>query len=181
MSDPLITIEAVADFDTRFARALKDAGEKAKDLRVPLNLIRASWFRSNNAIFALSGRGQYDDLSEKYKVFKQKEAGFIYPILKFGGDLASSITNPSDVNAIGKVVVSTGLLSSTQTLLVGTKVPYGVYHQSTKDRKVIPRRPFLFAGAEQVAPSPINKRIEIWITILEEWVTQVTGKVGSKK
>ena len=57
MDDPLITIEAVADFDTRFAKALKDAGEKAKDLRVPLNLIRASWFRSNNAIFSLAGKG----------------------------------------------------------------------------------------------------------------------------
>jgi len=175
MSESMISIQALADFDKKFAKALKDAGKKVQDLRVPLNLIRASWFRSNNAIFSLSGPGQYKDLSEKYKVLKQKDAGFIYPILKRSGDLARSITNPSDENAIGKV------LKDNQTLLVGTKVPYGVYHQSTKPRTVMPRRPFLFASAEQVAPSKINERIGSWTTIIEDWVAQVTSGVGGKK
>jgi phage gpG-like protein len=173
VSEPLITIKAAADLDGRFKRALREAGNKIGDLSVPLSSIRASWYRSNNAIFALKSAGKYDDLSEAYKKAKQKQVGFVYPILERSGLLKSSITDPTHKDAIGRIT------SNKQGLEVGTKVPYGIFHQMGTVK--MPQRQFLFAGAEQVAPDAINKRLAIWTQIIEDWVAQVTAPVGELK
>jgi len=171
VSEPLITIESAADLDGRFKAALRKAGKEVQDLTVPLSSIRASWFRSNNAIFALKSAGKYDDLSDIYKEQKQKKVGFIYPILQSSGRLKKSITDPSNGEAIGKIE------SDKQTLSLGTKVPYGIFHQMGTVK--MPQREFVFAGAEQVAPDEINKRVEIWTQIISDWVNQVNSQVGA--
>jgi phage gpG-like protein len=170
VTEPLITYEAAADLDGKFKAALRKAGKEIQDLRVPLSSIRASWYRSNNAIFSLKGPGKYDDLTDLYKQQKQKNRGFVYPILRSSGRLEKSITDPSNGEAIGKIE------SDRQTLTLGTRVPYGAFHQYGTSKMA--QREFLFAGAEQVAPDIINKRIEIWITIIGDWVDQVNSQVG---
>jgi phage gpG-like protein len=63
-----------------------------------------------------------------------KEAQFPgMPILQRTGDLYSSLTNPSDANAVHR--------EERKVLTLGTRVPYAIYHQSPAPRKRLPRRP----------------------------------------
>ncbi len=134
------------------SKALKSAQSNALDLRVPLTLIGRSMFKfSQLEIFNLSGKGQYQDLSPAYKKRKQKKFGFIYPILKAKGRLQASLTelgNPENYFAF----------PNARTVEWGTKVPYGVYHQSEAPRKKLPRRPFLLVT---------DARLRAWKTTLK--------------
>lgn len=114
------------------------AREQALDWRAPFTLIGRGLFRwSKLEIFNLVGKGKYQDLSRKYKKFKQRTLHFTYPILRGKtGDLESSLTQQGDVKNIFR-------FPDTQTMEWGTRVPYGIYHQSDQPRSVMPRRPFL--------------------------------------
>ncbi len=186
-------MEIIYAFDpnSEFQKTLQRAAEKIGDLRVPLGLIAQSWFKSNRSIFDLNRKsaGRYKDLSTKpffafwekdkslrkyyeggYKEYKQAKYGRIYPVLYATGRLARSITDPEDSEAIN-------IITNRNTLLLGTKVPYGVYHQSQQTRSKIPYRPFLFVGVEQIAPHDIKQnRLKIWMKILETHMGQVLDK-----
>jgi phage gpG-like protein len=159
------------DPDGSFRRAITLASQAVGDLTVPFNLIAKNWYQSNKAIFSLSGPGKYKDLSEKYKATKKRKWGFVYPILKASGTLESSITDPSDGNAINLVI-------NGNILELGTRVGYGVYHQSLAPRTVMPFRPFLFIGAEDQAPASLNTRRDAWVAILSSYVDQVLKQKG---
>lgn len=159
------------DPDKQFQQAIKDALSKVNDLTVPFTLMTKSWFQSNKAIFALKGPGKYTDLSPNYKKQKQKAVGFIYPILKRNGALEASLTQGGDSNAISYIINKT-------TLVLGTKVPYAAKHQFGEG---VPRRPFMFIGAEQTAPEEINRRRDAWIAILQDYVMQVSQGFGTPK
>lgn len=178
------------DPDQKFSKAVQEAASQVSDLRIPLGLIATSWFQSNKAIFALSGPGQYQDLSSKpffawwergdlrrrfaggYKEFKNAVLGFTYPIFRGKtGALEASITNKNAPGAIATI-------ANQNTVILGTSIPYAIYHQSSAPRKKIPFRPIVMIGSEQTAPPELNQRREIWIEILKNYVLQVSKKIG---
>jgi phage gpG-like protein len=163
------------DNDRTFRRAIKAASEKISDLTIPLTLISQDWYRSERAIFKLKGPGQYPDLSPGYKAFKASKVGFVYPILKRTGRLAQSLTDPTSSKAINQII-------NKDTLIIGTKVKYGVFHQSDRPRRKIPLRKFLFIGPESgFAMSPQKGRLQRWLGILSGFVDESTSDVGEYK
>lgn len=148
-----------------FNAAIARAKAVTDDLRIPLTLIAKRWFKGNQAIFQLAGTGKYDDLAESYKKRKQAKWGFTYPILKASGALERSITQATDSNAVSEII-------NKDTLLLGTRIEYGIYHQSRDARSRLPRRPFLFVGDEPFAPNESRKNPEIWLNILNDFVVQ---------
>ena len=156
------------DQDSEFRKTLEDVYNRTGDLTIPLTLIAKSWYKGNRSIFVLKGPGRYIDLTEKYKRRKKSKWGFVYPILKASGRLAESITDPSSADAIHYIV-------NKNTLVLGTSVPYAIYHQSQEPRTRMPYRPFLFVGVEQIAPNDIkNNRLKTWFQILDSYLTQRT-------
>ncbi len=149
--------------------AIKAALKEVNDLTIPFTLIAKDWFKSNRAIFALSGPGKYVDLTEKYKKHKLKAVGFVYPILKRTGILEQSIVDAGDTNSIN-------LILNNRTLLLGTKVPYAGYHQF--GTKHLPIRPIIFTDGEQSASNDDFNRSSAWVQIINNYVIQVTAKIG---
>ncbi len=154
--------------DKAFTAKLKQLAKKSSDLTIPLTLISKDFYKSEKSIFLLKGPGKYKDLSDVYKKRKQKAVGFIYPILKRSGALEKSVTSPSDRSSINQIV-------NKNTLIIGTKTPYGVFHQSDSPRSKIPLRKFLFIGPEaiQFATSATKGRLERWIGILDGFMQSV--------
>lgn len=154
------------DKDSSFQRKLQQVFKATGDLTIPLTLMAREWYRGNRSIFALKGPGRYTDLDPDYKKDKQNDVGFVYPILKRSGRLSWSITIPYNSDAINYIV-------NKNTLVLGTRVPYAVYHQSNQPRKKMPYRPFLFVGVEQIAPHDIQQnRLKNWLKILDNYFTQ---------
>ncbi len=80
------------------------------------------------------GGQRWQELSAEYAGWK--EAHFPgKPILQRTGDLEKSLTSAKDPNAV--------YVAARKTLTLGSKVPYGIYHQSPKPRTVLPRRPMI--------------------------------------
>jgi phage gpG-like protein len=164
------------DPQKKLSQILRDASKQVQDLTLPLNLIAQQWFKSNNAIFALKGPGKYTpfqgrkDKDGKTRYQKQKIAdhGFDYPLLLAGGRLMRSITDPKDTSSVNQII-------NKNSLVVGTSVEYAIYHQSKAARSVIPRRPMILFGNEQVAPGSLNIRISQWQKILYDYVGDVLG------
>lgn len=149
----------------KFKRAL----EEIDDLRIPLSLIRESWFAGNGSIFAISGPGKWADLTPGYKKAKKRDKGFIYPILFRDGTLKSALTRPGDVNSISK-------LTGKKTLDLGVvdNVIFNSLNNGT--RTGMKKRPFILLGVEQTAPSALNTRVQLWTRLLQDYIEQKTGE-----
>lgn len=145
--------------DIEFANQINAAANKIGDLRIPLKLIAKDWRKSNRAQFSLKGSGQYKPLSKRYQVRKRIIFGD-KPILVATGRLAGSVIDSGNSDSI--------LHITKNTLIMGTRTPYGIYHQSDAPRRIIPLRKFLFIGPEapRTAPSAITGRLQRWISIL---------------
>lgn len=146
--------------DLRFKAALEEAASKVDDLRFAFQEIQRDWFKSNRSIFTLKGSGLYPPLSPEYQAQKQRKYPNA-PIMVASGRLRDSLTgrpNSDSIVRIGKL-----------TMILGTRVPYGIFHQSDEPRSVIPLRKILFLGAEapQTAPSQITGRTERFLRIIE--------------
>jgi hypothetical protein len=117
---------------------MNKAGEEVKDLTPVLLTIMQDWYKDNEEIFITTdGPGQYEDLSPEYFEYKESNAPQgAYPILEFDGYLRMSLTNPQDAGAYHVI--------SPQSLVMGTLIPYAIYHQSSEARTKIPYRPFIF-------------------------------------
>lgn len=152
-----------------FRDAISEAISKVSDLRIPYTLLVKSWFQGNKAIFALKGPGKYKDLKLSTKKAKIREHGSAYPILKNSGALEQSLTEPTDSDSIA-------VISGKYTLILGTKKSYAPFLQY--GTKFMPARPVVLWGAEQTAPAELNKRVETWIEIVNNYVLQVSAKVG---
>lgn len=163
------------DNDRIFSRALARVRATTNDLTIPLTLISKDFYRSERAIFQLASEGKYPDLKQATKNYKQLNFGFIYPILKRTGRLAKSLTDATAGEAIN-------VISNKKSLVIGTRVPYGIYHQSDKPRLKIPLRKFLFIGPE--APSFANDdqmgRLERWANTMNDYVLQKIEQQGFK-
>lgn len=179
-------LKILFDQQSEFKRAIDSVYLATGDLTIPFKLMAREWYRSNASIFKLKGPGRYVDLSTKpfyawweknqnlrktylngYKSYKQAKWGFAYPILKASGRLEQSITNPQSDEAINYIT------PDKSTLVLGTKTPYAIYHQSDRPRKKMPYRPMLFVGVEQIAPNDIRQnRVKNWLKILDSYFEQ---------
>jgi phage gpG-like protein len=189
----------VLENDARFKQALKDASEVVSDLRIPFGLITRDFYKSERAIFGLKGPGQYppfknshrvqyeqsgvgvrqlpakkqfDVTKSPYQQQKIKKWGFDYPLLKASGKLERSITTP---NAEGSINIITPL-----SLVIGTSIPYGIYHQSDSPRSKIPLRKFVFIGPEapRFATSEQVGRLQRWVGYIEDYCVKSYIKKG---
>lgn len=151
----------IIENDQAFKDALNRASEKVSDLRVAFKLIQDDWIKSNKAQFTLQGSGQYPPLSKKYAARKAVTHPGA-PILVRSGRLRDSVARRAatadSIREIGKL-----------SMVLGTRTPYGIFHQSDAPRRKIPQRKFLFIGPEapRNAPSPITGRLQRWLSILE--------------
>lgn len=185
----------VVENDKAFQKAVTDALRRVSDLRIPFNLIMRDFYRSEQAIFALKGPGQYppfknsggsyrrnshgervfvadkDPRMSRYQRAKLKAVGFDYPLLVRTGRLAASMLSPSAPGAIAQITAV--------SLTIGTTVAYGIYHQSSAPRKIIPLRKFLFIGPEAVkfASSDQVGRPQRWLGYIRDYVMK-KGALG---
>lgn len=161
-------IKYAFDPDSEFQKKLEKVFRETGDLTIPLTQISRDWYKGNRSIFD-RGRissGRYQDLSEAYKIQKKRKWGFIYPVLFASGRLAESITVPGSPEAISIII-------NKSTLVLGSRTPYGIYHQSQTPRKKMPYRPFLFVGVEQIAPHDIQQnRLKNWYKIMDSYLDQ---------
>ncbi len=161
--------------DKAFAEKLKEASQVSQDLRIPFGLIASDFYKSNQAIFKLQSAGKYPDLAEKTKEQKLKKFGKIYPILVRTGRLANSLLGPANTGSVSNI----GPLS----LILGTSVEYGVYHQSDKARKKIPLRKYLFIGPESQGNATDSNaggkgRLQRWTAILNDHIAAKLRKLS---
>lgn len=166
------------DNDKRFRDAIKRASEACDDLRIPFGLILADFYRSEQAIFKLKSAGQYPDYKSggaesKYAQAKQKRRGFKYPLLVDSGALAASLLKKDAPGAVASV--------GPASLIFGTQIHYGLYHQSDRPRSKIPLRKFLFIGPEapQFATSEQQGRPERWMNILNDYTLKQLKNTGA--
>lgn len=131
-----IELKNYRELQNKFAEALKSA----KDLTVAFSIIQRQEFKLQRQIFQLRSAGKFKDLSPKYKIRKKQKTGSAYPILFYNGRLAASLTNPGGENIS---------IISPRSLIFGTSVPYGIYHNSKDARRKIPYRPFLFIDEQR--------------------------------
>lgn len=90
----------VVNFD-EISKIMQDFIKVFGSARVPLSSVLTYWHKWNESyIFGLSGPGQYEDLDEAYKDYKEAAVGFIYPILKFSGVLEASLTTQNSVYSV---------------------------------------------------------------------------------
>jgi phage gpG-like protein len=174
MAEPAIKgsfdFEILIENDARFLAAIARAKGAADDLTQPLTQIGKMLSKSAKAIFELQGPGQYPDLAESTKKAKLKRWGQIYPILRASGRLEKSLTEPGSRDSVLDV-------ANKDTLYWGTRVPYGIYHQSLEPRRgKLPWRPFLIWGPDsRFSPGVESYRIGRALSILNNYVLRQLG------
>lgn len=187
------------DNDKRFRNALSAASETVQDFRVPFGLILKDFYKSEQAIFKLKGPGLYPPFKNsegdygrvkyktktgknrtkkgfvtstmsEYQKQKLKKYGFDYPLLVRTGALAASVLGPNNPGSVSNI--------TKLSLIFGSSIPYGVYHQSDDTRTKIPLRKFLFIGPEapQFANSDQQGRLQRWLGYIQDSVTKAAQK-----
>jgi len=114
------------------------------DLRPLWELFYSDILKEEKKIFQLKKPGQYADLKESTKKYKQKysPSKSEYPILFFDGTLANSLLIRSSLNAIVDM--------QKDSFTYGTSVTYAHYLHGGTSR--MPKRPLWFVGAEENQP-----------------------------
>lgn len=186
-------VSYIVENDRLFQEAIKRAALVGDNLSVPFHLILKDFYRSEQAIFALKGPGQYPPFKQSegsyqqngrrrayvqgklspYQKRKLKKYGFDYPLLVATGSLAASVLSADAPGAIAEITPA--------SLTIGTSIKYGIYHQSDEPRKKIPLRKFLFIGPEapQFATSEQMGRTERWLNILNDFVLAKAKATGA--
>lgn len=163
----VITIDPKGEF----FKAIKKAQKEVGDLRTPFKEITASWYRGNKSIFTLKGPGKYKPLSEKYKKQKIKDVGFAYPALERSGHLKRSLTVPGHENSIVNIINKSILVLGTNVTTKDGK-PYAIFNHKGSKKIGLPARPVVLLGVEQVSNPIINKRVELWTRVIQEYVQE---------
>ena len=164
------------DNDLAFEALLAKYAKVTDDLSAEFAEISEDFYVSEQAIFQLKSRGRYDDFKNggkdsPYAKAKLKKYGFIYPLLKATGDLERSVTSPRQPGSLNII--------DPKFLIIGTTVPYGVYHQGDKPGKgIIPQRKFLFIGPESTrGTSETDGRLQRWVGIVKVGVSRRLKRV----
>lgn len=173
----------VIENDAEFKAALDRAVTQVKDLRFAFMEIARDWFTSNQSIFNLQSSGLYPPLSPDYALRKTKLAGRRLPILvgasPTGGESGRLRDSISGRTAPGQKPSSDTILRIGKSeLVIGTTVPYGIFHQSDAPRSKIPLRKFLFIGPEapSSAPERVTGRLKRFLLILESEISRSLDK-----
>lgn len=178
MAEQVFTSYSV-DNDKKFRRALAKASTVSQDLRVPFGLILKDFYKSEQAIFKLKGPGKYPVFKgevnprtgkTRYQQEKIDDVGFDYPLLVRKGRLAQSLLGPNNPGSVSKI--------TPLSLVWGTSVPYGIYHQSDEGRSKIPLRKFIFIGPEapSFATSEQMGRLQRWQGYLTDHIAREARK-----
>ena len=116
--------------------------DQSADLRPAFDDVRKNWIKNNRAQFrsegAHGGGNKWQKLSPKYRQWKARH----YPgktILRRTDRLWHSLTVPTHPDFIYRTAL--------QSLLIGTKVPYAIYHQ--KGAGAVPVRKVVELTEEQ--------------------------------
>lgn len=154
-------------------KKLTELGLATKDFTIPFRLIASDFYKSQKQLTTLKSRGLYQDLSPAYKKAKTRWKGTPYPILDLTGELFASTLSKDHANSIFQL--------DRETLIIGTNIPYGKYHQSDKPRRKIPQRKFIFitgGSGDKSKDSGIYGRRERWTAILDTHIKQLlTGEI----
>jgi len=182
--------------------AIDKALEQVDDLRPAFIQMAREFYKANRAIFRLKGPGLYTDFvgpkiantwknpgrPEKrirngnytaYQWHKEKTTKLQggYPLLKFTGLLEKSITRETDQNTVRVI--------SRKSLVVGTRVEYGIYHQSDEPRSSnLPMRKFLFIDPSTTAfagAPEFSRRNTAWKKAIEKYVERVLAPMQEGK
>ena len=160
MPEPVSVKIEYRQLQKRIASAVK----AVSDLSPAFVSIASDWYRNNQlSFFVTTGAGLYQDLNEKYKIRKMKAVGFVYPILVFSGRLKDSVTNAGSGETIRQI--------NATSMTLGSTVPYGVYHQSTEPRTVMPYRPFIINQTLKGEKMLIFKTaVKRWTRIIDSYI-----------
>lgn len=178
--------------DKDIVAALSRLEKTVSDFRIPFGLMAKEFYKTNKKIFQLKSKGLYPDFGgfnplrevgffdgkpetarSRAKRLKKKEVGFVYPLLFRTGRIASSLLNPSDPEAVYKL--------DKKNLMLGTDVPYAIYHQSDKPRKTLPQRKVVFIDGgpyEQSRGANISGRRETWLNIINQYIVDTINEEG---
>jgi phage gpG-like protein len=133
--------------------------------RVPLSSVLTYWHKWNASnIFGLSGPGQYKDIDEAYKDYKEAAVGFIYPILKFDGVLEASVTSQESNYAVVEL--------GDDYLIMGTSLEYALYHQNGTDN--LPQRQVIIKTFEQ-----LDKLADVFFQTAVQMYNNIQGLNGT--
>jgi len=176
----------IVENDEAFAAALERLKKSTSDFRIPFGLIAKDFYKGNRKIFKLKTRGKYPVLGgknpksdsgfgtqskqERAETQKERQVGFIYPLLLREGGLAASLLKPGDSEAIRKI--------SATGLELGTSTPYAKYHQDgtkfMKARKVV----FIDGGPLETSKgASTSGRRESWLNIINQYILDNIDKV----
>lgn len=152
-SGKFLEIDIKIEGYTELHRGLAGIDIAVNDLRPAWEQISKDFWEEQKGIFdaegAFAGRNKWTELSEKYRQWKEiKYPG--KPILQRTGKLYASLTGKNE----GSIFNMEPLEMS-----IGSNVAYGIYHQSRKPRKKIPRRPFL---------DTVESQRRRWMRIIKE-------------
>ena len=157
--------------EQQFNAFLREALKVTDDLRPAFGSIANDFFRSEKLIFKLKSPGGYKDIKESTKRQKRRSVGFIYPILKRSGKLEKSITQkgaPGNIFKLGK-----------QSLVIGTDIEYGLFHQVGTRKMPVRKFVFIDGGGPAFPNSRVFQgRSERWTAIVANYINQVNEQKG---
>lgn len=116
-------------------RGIARFADGVTDYRPIWPVIEDDFFAQEKAQFETEGAeggARWQELSGAYGEWKEAHYPG-KPILERTGDLVRSLTVANDPNGVR--------IEARRTLTLGTQIPYAIYHQSVKPRRVLPRRP----------------------------------------
>lgn len=151
----------------RLGASFEQIRASLKDMRPLFEQFAADFYKDEKRIFKLKGPGKYEDLTPEYADRKFNTYGFEYPILFASGRLASSLLNRRSVESV--------LVIKKQLFVIGTSTPYAVYHHSRKPRKVMPRRPVYFFGADN------PQQTKRWARLVDVYVEKIINNAFTER
>lgn len=138
---PMLTFEVAGEVQLR--RAFSRFGDGVTDLRAPFTGIADDFEKMSERIFAsegsTGGRGQWAPLTQAYAARKAKIAPG-KSILRLTDRLWRSLTGRNSADAIRSI--------KKDELRLGSKVPYGLYHQDARSPRT-KRRPIDLAERDK--------------------------------
>lgn len=144
--------------EVQFSRAFETLATQVSDLSKPYEEITNEFYESMSNVFSAEGafenRSKWADLSPAYQAWKQKR----YPgrkILELTGTLLASIAVRGAFGNVTKV--------SPTEMVVGTSIPYAIYHQTGTPR--MPARKIIELTEDQ------KKR---WVQIIHKFLYGLT-------
>lgn len=147
----MVTLKIGSTGVEEVTEALEKKQRVLDDLRPFFKSIASDFYKSNEPLIFRESPGRYEDLKPRTKRRKDRRFDRHYPVLVATGRLRDSLSEEPTKDRL--------LLIKKHKLEMGTKVPYGKFHQSGVPSRNLPARPFLLLD--------VDRRVERWVRILE--------------